>query len=214
MFHLILNTMQPYLSRVTFFLIAFATVLTGCYVEEPIPGPQGPPGYDGLQGQPGPPGASGTGLAYFIDDFNLTADNDWQFFYQFPDQDVILESDAVLLYLLWDQVEPDDGGDLIDVWRHMPVSYFYDAGQLQINYDFSTGDVRIFVEAAFPLDAEQDVYENLAARIVVVPADYSVNARTIEPVDVKDYEAVARWLDLPHRSPQTATPFLRIDRKE
>ena len=215
MFHLILDTMQPYKFRTIAFLLALASALTGCYVEEPIPGPQGPPGYDGLPGPQGPPGrdgAPGTGLMYEVN-FDLTVDNEWQSFYTFPAEDPIFTEDVVLVYLLWDQVEPDDGGDLIDVWRPMPVSYFYEAGQLQIGYDFSGSDVRIFAEAAFPLDAEQDIFEEFLARIVVVPADYSINARTSELVDLEDYEAVAQWLNLPHRPTHTATPFLQAKRK-
>ena len=209
--------MQSYKLIMAACLLALVNVLTGCYVEEPIPGPQGPPGFDGFQGPQGPPGqdgASGTGLAYFVEKFALNADNDWQIFYRFPEQDVILESDAILVYLLWDQVESEDGSELVDVWRAMPVNYFYDAGLLQINYDFSTGDVRIFAEAAFPLDAEQDVYENLEARIVVVPADYLANARTSELVDLDNYEAVRKWLNLPVRATENATPFLNAVPKQ
>ena len=214
MFNLILNAMQPYKFKIAAFILALASVLQGCYLEEPIPGPQGPPGFDGFDGrdgQDGADGALGTGLMYEVN-FNLNADNEWQTFYDFPPQDPIFTEDVVLVYLLWDQIEPDDGGDLIDVWRPMPVSYFYEAGQLQIGYDFSATDVRIFAEAGFPLDAEKDVFEEFLARIVVVPADYSVNARTSELVDLASYEAVSNWLNLPHRPTKPATPFLKAIR--
>ena len=212
MFHLKLNTMQLHKYKMTAFFLVLAGILQGCYVEEPIPGPQGPPGFDGRDGVDGVDGAPGTGLMYEVD-FTLNANNEWQTFYSFPPQDPIYTEDVVLVYLLWDQVEPDDGGDLIDVWRPMPVSYFYDAGQLQIGYDFSATDVRIFAEAAFPLDADKDVFDNFLARIVVVPADYSVNARTSALVDLEDYEAVRKWLKLPNRSTKHATPFLKAVRQ-
>ena len=43
MFHLLLNAMQSYKFKIAAFALALAGVLQGCYVEEPIPGPQGPP---------------------------------------------------------------------------------------------------------------------------------------------------------------------------
>ena len=176
-----------------------------------FPDLKGLPGYDGLQGLPGQDGAPGTGLMYEVT-FSLNANNEWQYLYRFPPQDPIFAEDVVLVYLLWDQVESEDGSALIDVWRSMPVSYFYEAGLLQIGYDFSAGDVNIFAEAAFPLDPEVDVFTDFVARIVVVPADYSINARTSELVDLEDYKAVSRWLKLPNHPTQHATPFLEAVR--
>lgn len=214
MFHLKLRTMQPHNNQLNVLLLVLASVLYGCY-SDPIPGPQGPQGPPGYDGRDGADGAPGTGLMYEVN-FELTAGNDWQAFYAFPTQDPIFREDVVLVYLLWDQVEPEGGGELMDVWRQMPVSYFYEAGQLQINYDFSVGDVRFFAEASFPLDAEQDVYEDLLARVVVVPADFapSYNTRTEQPVDWADYNAVSYWLKLPERSvSQSVTPFSKVMRQ-
>lgn len=187
--------MRPY--KFAAFLLALTSVLSGCYVEE-IPGPQGLPGFDGRDGLDGLDGAPGTGLMYEVE-FDLTASNDWQSLYTFPpqDQDKIYREDVVLVYLLEEYVEPEDGSDPYDVWRLMPISEFSDDGQLQFNYDFSVYDVNIFLQASFPLDAAIDVFENLVARIVVVPAAQSVNARTSESVDYEDYEAVSQWLKLP-----------------
>lgn len=209
MFYLKMNIMQPHTVKFTALLLALASVLYGCYTD-PIPGPQGPPGFDGRDGAPGADGVNVTGLVYDVN-FDLTANNDWQSFYSFPTQDEIYNEDVVLVYLLWDQVE-SEGGELLDVWRQMPVSYFYEAGQLQLNYDFSVGDVRFFAEAAFPLDAEQDIYQDMLARVVVVPAAYSANARTSQTVDWADYDAVSDWLQLPKRSVRSATPFSRLKR--
>lgn len=203
--------MQPY--KYIFFLTVLASVLTGCYTE-PIPGPQGPPGYDGFSGRdghdglPGQDGAPGTGLMYEVE-FSLNASNEWQTFYDFPPQDPIYLEDVVLGYLLWDQIEPQDGGELIDVWRPLPVSYLYEEGTLQIGYDFTATDVKLYAEAAFLLDPERDVFDNFVARFVVVPANFSANARTSSAVNIEDYEAVSDWLDLPKSSVQRGTPFLK-----
>ena len=193
------------------FLLILTSILSGCYVEEPIPGPQGPPGYDGLDGLNGLDGAPGTGLMYEIE-FDLTANNDWQSLYEFPAQDLnnIYREDIVLVYLLEEYVEPEDGSDPYDVWRLMPISEFSDDGQLQFNYDFSVYDVSIFLEASFPLDAAVDMYENLVARIVVVPAAESLNARTSHSVDYEDYAAVSQWLQLPAARTHQGTPLQSI----
>ena len=199
--------MQPY--QFAAFLLALTSLLYGCYVEEVVPGPpgpQGPPGFDGRDGAPG------TGLMYETA-FDLNADNGWQAFYSFPVEDEIFLEDVVLVYLLSDQIEPEDGGDPVDVWQLMPVSYFYEAGQLQIGYDFTATDVRIFAQASFLLDPDRDAFENSWARIVVVPADYSVNARTSNAVDFGNYEAVSEWLGLPESHTRRRTPFLKTTKK-
>ena len=214
MFYLTAYLMQ--LLRYIPFLFIMAA-LSGCY-SDPIPGPQGPPGFDGFngfdgapgpQGPPGPQGAPGTGLVYEVE-FSLNANNEWQTFYEFPPQDPIYVEDVVLGYLLWDQIDPEDGSPLIDVWRPLPVSYLYEEGTLQIGYDFTGTDVRLYVEAAFPLDPERDTFDNFLARFVVIPANYSANARTSSPVDLKDYEAVSEWLGLKTTPVQRGVPFLKI----
>ncbi len=198
--------MKPY--QYIFLLAALASLLSGCYTE-PIPGPQGPPGFDGYNGRDGLNGLDGepgTGLLYEVE-FSLTANNEWQAFYEFPPQDPIYLEDVVLGYLLWDQVELE-GGELHDVWRPLPVSYFYEEGTLQIGYDFTGSDVRLYAEAAFPLDPERDVFDNFLARFVVVPANYSANART-STIDWKDYEAVSESLGLSIPPAKHGTPFLK-----
>ncbi len=204
--------MQPY--RYILLIIALASVLSGCYTE-PIPGPQGPPGFDGFDGLngrdglPGQNGAPGTGLMYEVE-FSLNAENEWQTFYEFPPQDPIYLEDVVLGYLLWDQLEPQDGGELIDVWRPLPVSYLYAEGTLQLGFDFTATDVKLYAEAAFPLDPDRDVFDNFLARFVVVPANYSANARTSSPVDLEDYQAVSEWLGLSAAPARRGTPFLKM----
>jgi hypothetical protein len=185
-----------------YFILA---VLSGCY-SDPIPGPQGPPGFDGAPGPQGPPG---TGLMYEVE-FSLNANNEWQTFYEFPPNDPIYVEDIVLGYLLWDQIDPEDGSALIDVWRPLPVSYLYEEGTLQIGYDFTATDVRLYTEAAFPLDPERDVFDNFLARFVVVPANYSANARTSSLVDVENYQAVSNWLGLKTTPAQRGVPFLEV----
>ena len=211
LFHLIANLMQLHRYIPIYSLLA---ILSGCY-SDPIPGPQGPPGFDGLNGRdgfdgaPGPQGAPGTGLMYEVE-FSLNANNEWQTFYEFPPNDPIYMEDVVLGYLLWDQIDPEDGSALIDVWRPLPVSYLYEEGTLQIGYDFTATDVRLYAEAVFSLDPERDVFDNFLARFVVVPANYSANARTSSPVDLENYEAVSDWLGLKTTPAKHGVPFLDV----
>ena len=186
MFHYNFYTMQPHSY---FFGIIFLLCLAGCYTE-PIPGPVGPPGPPGYDGRDGEPGPQTIGLLYEIE-FTLNADNEWSFLYQFPPVDEIYVEDVVLVYLLQGQEEEPDG-TFRDIWRLMPISYFTDAGLLQLNYDFSASDVSIFADAAFPLDPARDVFANEVARIVVVPANFSPNAANGRggTLDYRDYEAV------------------------
>ncbi len=207
MFYLNNDTMQAY-KIVTFLFVILMTTLYGCYSEEVIPGPPGPPGYDGLDGRDGLNGLDGTpGLMYEVE-FSLDADNNWETFFEFPPEDEIFLEDVVLVYLLWDQEEADDG-TLIDVWRSMPVSYFYDEGPLQLNFDFTAGDVKFFAEAAFPLQADQDFFDDFLARVVVVPAVAAGNAR-ISQDSTPDYESISKWLKLPTTRQKSGTPFLKM----
>jgi hypothetical protein len=91
----------------------------------------------------------------------------------------------------------------------MPVNYFYDAGMLQINYDFTQNDVKIFAEASFPLDAQLDRYDDLVARIVVVPSDFSPNQRKGN-VDYTNYEEVKKTYGLKELNRQAGKGFNQI----
>jgi len=184
-----------------FYWIFGALLFVGCQGQDGLPGPVGPEGPEGPPGIPGP-----LSLMYEII-FSLNADNEWQALYEFPAQDEIFLEDVVLIYLLWDQIEPEDGGDLIDVWRLMPVNYFTDDGLLQINYDFTVSDVAIFAEAEFELDPERDTFEDFVARIVVVPAEASPNARL--EINYEDYNEVKELLGLPDQQVQSGTPVLK-----
>lgn len=198
--------MQP--CRNFFVWVALSLLLWNCQGEEGLPGPVGPPGPPGPQGPQGPPGV---GLMYEVS-FTLDESNDWIAYYPFPPEDEIFLEDVVLVYLLWDVIETDDGGT-VDVWRLMPVNYFYDSGLLQINYDFSVNDVTIFAEASFPLDPDVDIFENFLARIVVVPADYSPNApdaRKRNTIDYENYEEVKEAFSLPDIARTQGRPFMKI----
>lgn len=192
-----------------FTYLALASILSGCTFGDNEPGPQGPRGPQGPAGPSGPSGPSSTGLMYEIE-FDLIADNEWQASFAFPEEDEIFLEDVVLVYLLWEQTDVD--GEVYDVWRLMPVSYFTDDGLLQINFDFTALDVVIFAEAAFDLDPQRDAFNNIVARIVVVPADFSPNART--DINYEDFYEVQQLYGLPEITNRSGKPFLNVTRSD
>jgi hypothetical protein len=153
------------LGRIFTFLIAFIT-LASCE------GPQGPPGFDGFDGQDGQDGVNILGAVYdIVGDFNVA--NDYALFSVFS-EDVpgleVFETDVVLVYILWDQI--DDPTGPIDIWRLLPQTRLLQQGILQYNYDFTFEDVSIFLESDFnlgflsPGDTNNQVF-----RIAILPAD-------------------------------------------
>lgn len=167
------------------FLLASALFLWNCEGE---PGPPGPPGNTGPQGPQGPQSIA---LMYEVI-FDLNQGNGWTAFYEFPADDEIYIEDVVLVYLLWEQ--QDIGGETFDVWRLMPVNFYENDGVVSMLYDFTAIDVKLFAEAAFELNTNI-AYQEEIARIVVIPADYSANAR----VNYQDYYAVAEAFGLPDK---------------
>ncbi|MGB5314782.1 MAG: collagen-like protein [Robiginitalea sp.] len=146
-------------------IIAFIS-LSSC--EGPA-GPPGPPGFDGFDGQDG---VNILGTVYdIVGDF--TPSNDYSLFSVFA-EDVpgleVFETDVVLVYILWDQI--DDPTGPIDIWRLLPQTLLLQQGILQYNYDFTFEDVSIFLESDFnlgflgPGDTNNQVF-----RIAILPAD-------------------------------------------
>lgn len=153
-------------------------------------GPPGPPGFDGLDGQDG---VNILGQVYdIVGDF--TPGNGYSIFSEFavdaPSVEVF-ETDVVLVYILWDQL--DDPSGPIDIWRLLPQTRLVDQGILQYNYDFTFLDVNIFLETdfdpAFLLPGDTD---NQIFRIAILPADGAAKTKldTSNMQEVLDYLGV------------------------
>jgi hypothetical protein len=97
----------------------------------------------------------------------------------------ILESDVVLVYLLWDV----DGGT--PIWRLMPQTVQLNEGDLQYNFDFTRFDVNLFLSSAdFPLTILGSQWtQNQTFRIVLIPG-YFGSSR----IDYSDYNEVMNML--------------------
>ena len=162
-------------------------------------GPEGPPGFDGLDGFDGRDGQDGINiLGTVIDIEGDFVAEDYSIFYEFPQTIEVFESDVVLVYILWDQTE-DDNGDPVDIWRLLPQTRLLDQGILQYNYDFTFFDVSIFLESDFDLatlpsgDTDAQIF-----RIAVLPAELAAGSR----LDRSNVKAVMNTLGVTEQDVQ------------
>ena len=136
-------------------------ILASFFIVTSCEGPMGPPGMDGdtLLG------------SVFEIEGDFTAANQYQLYYDFPNNFEIYDTDVVLVYILWDVVTVN--GKNVDVWRPLPQTLVFDEGVLQYNFDYTVNDVRVFLETTLPvgslLPAET---QDQVFRIAVLPADF------------------------------------------
>jgi len=164
------------------FLLLAVAVLISC--EGPI-GPVGPPG------EPGENGDAFIGTVIDIQG-DFTQSGEYIIAHSFIDDDVVVyESDVVLVYILWDQTE-DDNGDPVDIWRLLPQSVVFNNGDiLQYNYDHTFFDVEIFLDGTVDFGSLDPSYlQDQVFRIAVLPADYAKS----NSLDVSDLSSVMRAL--------------------
>ncbi|WP_111672383.1 collagen-like triple helix repeat-containing protein [Algoriphagus litoralis] len=158
-----------------------------------VPGPQGPQGLQGVPGAPGAPGVNIVGTTYEAE-VDFTAEENWGVVLDFPEE--LVESDAVLTYILWDVV------DERPIWRAVPQTIFFPAGPLVYNFDFSTVDIRLFLEGTVDPASLDDVWtQGQIFRIVVVPSDFP-DAK----IDWTNYEAVTKLLGIEDSDFQKLAP--------
>jgi hypothetical protein len=141
----------------------------------------------GCEGPTGPPGPPGSGLEAEVFEVTSSFGPNNNYSNLITLNPPILNSDVVLVYLLWDV---DNG---TPIWRQMPQTVQLDEGDLQYNFDFTPFDVNLFLSSAdFPLTILGPQWtQNQTFRIVLVPG-YFGSAR----VDFSDYNAVMDMLDL------------------
>lgn len=134
---------------------------------------QGDPGPVGPVGPEGPSGP--VGQAFEVE-ANFNASNNYTQFFEIPSNIEVLESDIVAVYLRW-EVDENTGND---VWQPLPVSVFFDDGELQYAFDHTIADVRLFLTGDTNLATVGDSYtQNQIFRVAVLPVDY-VEANKID----------------------------------
>lgn len=166
------NTLSVFLRTFTFI---FSILIVSSFVS--CEGPAGPAGYDGQDGQDG-------GLVY-TDVYKLEGDftsaNKYKLGFTFSG-DGLYEGDVVLVYILWKTV------DNTDIWRLLPQTVVLENETIIYNYDFTYGDVQVFIEYTGDYDnllpAET---ENQTFKVVVVPGnDYA----KLKSTDISDLNAL------------------------
>ena len=149
-------------------LILAAVIITSCE------GPMGPPGL------PGNDGDALIGTIFEIEG-DFTPSNEYTLYFEFPNDFEIYDTDVVLVYILWEQV------DGLDVWRLLPQTVVLPEGIIQYNFDYTVADVQVFMEFTIPekdlLPAETD---EQIFRIAVLPADFTAK----KSVDVNDFNSI------------------------
>lgn len=141
----------------------FAIVLTACS------------GSDGIDGVDGLDGVNITGSIYEVTG-TFSDDNNYELTFEFPNNVEVFESDVVLVYILWEQVDGTDGQP-IDVWRLMPQTRLLDQGTLIYNYDHTFVDARFFLESDFDLGTLSTAdTANQTFRVAILPAE-AVNGK-------------------------------------
>lgn len=162
-------------------ILMFITVsLSSCY-QEGIPGPSGLDGRDGLDGL--------DGEESYVFEYELTfTAPDYSVLLNLPNDFNMLDSDVMLVYLLWEITENGT-----EVWRLLPQTLYLADGIVSYNYDFTKFDASVFMDGTVNLDAlGADFTDNWIARVVVVPGQF--NGRSV--IDYSDYNAVKEHLNL------------------
>lgn len=168
------------MKKIYLLILLAGSALFGC--QEPIPGPPGIPGRDGIDGLDGEEGY------VFEYEFSFTAP-DYSVLLNLPGDFQMLDSDVMLIYLLWEVTE-----DGLEIWRAMPQTLYFSDGVLAYNYDFTKYDASVFLDGTVNLDGLGAAYtDNWIARIVIVPAQFG-SGRTA--IDYSDYDAVKAFFDL------------------
>lgn len=174
------------MKTITGIILVFAlAVLASC------DGVPGPPGRDGYDGQDGQDGESLLGSVFEIEG-DFTSQNDYTLYFEFPSNVTVYESDVVLVYILWEQVE-DNYGEWLDVWRLLPQTVVLDEGVLQYNYDHTFADVQVFLEGTIDFNTllASEALDQIF-RIVVLPADFVAQ----KSLDVSDYNMMMKSLEV------------------
>lgn len=190
------------MKKINTFLVACLVIfLAACE------GPAGPPGFDGFDGQDGRDGRDGldgvniTGQIIDIEG-TFSAENEFAIFFEFPQTIEVFDTDVVLVYLLFEQLDDPQGGDPIDVWRLLPQTRILNQGLLQYNYDHTFLDVNIFLESDFDLNTlPAGDTDNQVFRIAVVPADQLAGGR----MDSSNVQAVMGLLGVEESAIQKIT---------
>jgi hypothetical protein len=170
------------------------------------PGPAGPPGPAGTTGTQGAPGTPATSMIYEIGGWNFTAETNFELGIVFADYEMpVTESDAILVYRLWNVVEQTP------VWRILPQVIYLPAQdttqKVTLQYDFvhSPEALAIFMDGTADLNTlPEGLTTEQVFRIVVIPGQIAERRDGTKKkmnlsdynVDYNNYEEVIKFFRL------------------
>lgn len=162
------------------FIFILAAIFQGC---------TGPRGNDG---EPGLDGVNIVGQTFEVENVDFNAGNRFRYVQTYASARLmdVRESDAVLVYVLWDVVGDDP------IWRLLPQAIDMPRG-VTWNFDYSPTDFSVFIDGpeALKPSLATEFTQDQTFRIVVIPSDFT--ARTSgAPVDYSDYNAVKKYFNL------------------
>lgn len=147
--------------------------------------------FAGCKGDDGAPGADGVnvvGTTFEAENVNFTAANQYTYTIKFSDVRnlKVVESDAVLVYILWEV------NGSTPIWRLLPQEI---TTNVRYNFDYSPVDFSVFIDKDDPNfnlgSLNNETLQNQTIRVVVIPSDF--NARKSDAVDITNYEAVKNY---------------------
>lgn len=159
------------MNKISIIVLLFVGILTSC---EGDIGPQGPPGFDGLDGADGLIGS----IFEVEADFNP---NEYEFFVDIPSSIEVFDTDVVIAFIL-------SGVDNnVDIWEPLPQTLFFGNDILLYGYDYTSFDVRFFLDGTIDLNSLDPLYtDNVIFRVAVIPADFAGSINTLNLEEVMD----------------------------
>lgn len=177
-------------------LLAVIFVFQGCRGPEGLPGPQGPEG---------PRGADGAELLPAVIELqpvSFNAANEYQVYFDLPDDLAGHEADVVLVYLLYNTETIN--GTTVDVWRALPLVEPAGTGFFQYGFDYTMFDVRLFLNGTVNLSTIDNSWtQNQVFRVVVLPTERLARKADI---DLTNYEEVVKAYGIDESKIKTVSP--------
>ena len=141
-------------------------------------------GFQSCSGPEGPPGQTGYSAEAEVFEVNSSFTSSNSFSQTYALNPVILKSDNILVYELYNT---QDG---IDTWALLPQVYYFNQGSAQYNYNFSFDQFTIFIDANFDRNLLPENFKTgKTFRIVIIPG-YTSNK--VQTVNNSDYNAVIK----------------------
>ena len=151
-------------------------------------------GSDGRDGAPGLDGVNIVGQTFEVENVDFNTANNFRYVQTYASAKLIdvRESDAVLIYVLWEVVDQDP------IWRLLPQAIDMPRG-VTYNFDYSPADFSVFIDAptaALKASLSADFTQNQTFRIVVIPSDFTDARKNTAGLDYNNYNAVKEYFNL------------------